>query len=282
MRGDIPDVNGWTEGEAPAAVGWTAHGRTGARRGNGHARSAGAPEPSAEPPDGRVALVSGGNRGLGLRIVRALAAHGLRVVLGSRSVDRGRLAVDLLGDLAGRVAVRQLDITDTASVERLVTWLAGRLGRCDVLVNNAAVLMDGDRNASRVGLDVVRRTLETNLLGTWRLTQAVAPLMRGRRYGRIVTISGHVDAIAATWRGPAAHLVSKSGVNSLTRMLAVELAPDGILVNAWCPGPVGIDPRVRRAASRLSASPETPVWLATLPDGGPTGRFYCERTPVEG
>jgi NAD(P)-dependent dehydrogenase (short-subunit alcohol dehydrogenase family) len=221
-----------------------------------------------------VALVSGGNRGLGLRVVGALADRGMRVVLGARSVDRGRDAIDALGGLAGRVAVRQLDITDAASVARVGSWIEERLGRCDVLVNNAAVLMDDDQGAADVDLAVVRQTLETNLLGTWRLTQAVVPLMRARRYGRIVNVSGDITAVAARRRVLAGYRLSKTAVNALTRMFADELRGERVLVNACCPDPVEVDPGDADEL-RLSASPETPVRLATLLDGGPTGKFYC-------
>lgn len=243
------------------------------------AGSAGLARSSPEPAEGRVALVSGGNRGLGLQVVRMLAKQGMRVVLASRSVESGRLALELLGDLADRVAVRHLDITDMASVARLASWLRVRLGRCDVLVNNAAVLIDDD-DATTVDLDVVMRTLETNLLGTWRLTQAIVPLMRGCRYGRIVNVSSGLGSLASMRRGLPAYRVSKSALNSLTRMLADELAEDGILVNACCPGPARIEFRDSHDSILLSASADTPVWLATLPDDGPTGGFYCRRTPI--
>lgn len=226
-----------------------------------------------------MALVTGGNRGLGLEIVRALAARGLRVVMASRSAEHGRLAVQWLGDLADGVAVRDLDITDPASVQRLAAWLDQRLGRCDVLVNNAAVLIDDDRDsAAAVDLDLVRSSLEVNLIGTWRLTQAIVPLMRRRRYGRIVNVSSGLASLSRMRRGLPAYRVSKHALNALTRMLADELAEDGILVNACCPGPARLEVP---DAVRLSVSADTPVWLATLPDGGPTGGFYRGREPLE-
>jgi len=232
----------------------------------------------SEPAGTRVAVVTGGNRGLGLQIVQMLAERGMRVVLTSRSVDRGRTAVDFLGDLADRVAVRQLDITDPGSISRFASWLRRCLGRCDVLVNNGAVLIDDDATVTGVDLDVVRRTLETNLLGTWRLTQAIAPLMRNCRYGRIVNVSSGLGSLA-TMRGDLpAYRVSKSAVNSLTRMLADELAGDGILINACCPGRARVEVGEARF---LSASADTPVWLATLPDDGPTGGFYRNRMPID-
>jgi NAD(P)-dependent dehydrogenase (short-subunit alcohol dehydrogenase family) len=230
------------------------------------------------PPEGRVALVTGGT-GLGLQIVRMLAARGLRVVMASRSGSRGRHAVQMLGDLADMVAVRDLDITDPASVERLVSWLDRRLGRCDVLVNNAAVLNDDDRDrAAEVDLNLVQSTLDTNLIGTWRLTQAVVPMMRECGYGRIVNVSSGLAGLAAgTDQGLPGYRVSEHALNALTRMLADELADDGILINACCPGPTRLE---FPSAVRLSCSADTPVWLATLPDNGPTGGFYRGRVPL--
>jgi NAD(P)-dependent dehydrogenase (short-subunit alcohol dehydrogenase family) len=227
-------------------------------------------------PASQVAVVSGGNRGLGLQVVRMLAGRGMRVVLGSRSVEHGRDALELLGGLADRIAVRQLDVTDDASVAQLASWLHRRLGRCDVLVNNAAVLLDEDRDSAAADLDLVRRTLETNLFGTWRLTQAIVPLMRAGRYGRIVNVSSRLALLAALRRDHPAYRVSTVALTALTRMLADELAEDGILVNACCPARTG---RMVGDAGIVTswASADTQVWLATLPDDGPTGGFYSGR-----
>ncbi|WP_433389509.1 SDR family NAD(P)-dependent oxidoreductase [Micromonospora sp. KLBMP9576] len=225
---------------------------------------------SPPPRDGRVALVSGGSRGLGLRVVERLAGLGMRVVMGSRSPERGRAALDLLGGLADRVAVRQLDVLDPASVERLTTWMEERLGRCDVLVSTAATSVPRGWDVTATDLSAVRAALETNVRGVRLLTQAVAPLMRRARYGRVVTMSSGQD-------GPA-HRVSRRAVSALTRELADELAPHGILVNACCPGSTGRVPAGGRGAGHPFES-ETPVWLATLPDDGPTGSVFCTPAP---
>ena len=237
--------------------------------------------PSDEPPGGRVALVSGANRGLGLQIVRMLATNGMRVVLASRSIAGGQAAVELLGDLADRVAVRQLDVNDPDSIARLAAWLLRALGRCDVLVNNAAVLLDEDEGASTVDLALVRRTIETNLMGAWQLTQAVVPLMRTHRYGRIVNISSGLGSLASMRADLPAYRVSKCAVNALTRVLADELADSGILVNACGPDLASVEVDDGGGAIGPSASPAIPVWLASLPDDGPTGVFHGEREMID-
>ncbi|ASW54331.1 SDR family NAD(P)-dependent oxidoreductase [Plantactinospora sp. KBS50] len=249
-------------------------------RSNGAARSGSNGAARSGPDGARVALVSGGNRGIGLGVVRRLAERGMRVVLGTRSRESGQAAVEVLGDVADRVAVRQLDVTDPDSVARLAQWLGDRLGRCDVLVNAASVLLDDAGDGLDLPLDVARRTLETNLLGTWRLTQAIVPLMRARHYGRIVNISSDLGSLAGMRRGFPAYRVSKAAVHALTRTLADELAGDGILVNACCPSL----PSPERAGAgrplRVATSFRTPLWLATLPQDGPTGGFYRSRVPV--
>jgi NAD(P)-dependent dehydrogenase (short-subunit alcohol dehydrogenase family) len=229
----------------------------------------------------RVAVVTGGNRGLGLALVRALAQRGTRVVMATRSLDRGWAALDLLGDLADRVAVRQLDVTDQSSVTRLTSWAERQLGRCDVLMNNAAVLIDDERGSSDVDLDIVRRTLETNLLGTWRVSQAVAPLMRRHHYGRIVNISSSLGRLSSMGPGLPAYRVSQTSISALTRMLACDLADDGILVNACCPGSPDVSISGGRSAVQFTPSADTALWLATLPDDGPTGLFFRDGKAIE-
>lgn len=204
---------------------------------------------SAGPLDGRVALVTEGHRGLGLQSVRALAEQGMRVVLASRSAQDGRTAVGTLGDLSNRVSVRELDVMDATSLARLTYWLHQRLRRCDVLITHAPA------EALSVRRDVI---------GALRLIQAIVPLMREHRYGRIINVFGGPATPAdARGYGPS--------IEVMTRMLAGELAGDGILINAWCPATPPASP---------AAPPETPAWLATLPADGPTGRCYCGLAPM--
>ena len=238
-----------------------------------HRHLAPAPDPATgSPSGGRVALVADGDRETGPRIVRKLAEQGMRVVLGSRSLESGRSVVGGLGSLAGRVAVRQLDPADPVSVERLAGWLYGRLGRCDVLVADASGVVEEDGPAGAMDLDVVRATVEQNLLGPWRLIQAVAPLMRAAGYGRIVVLASGEPAHPR--RNLAAYRVCHPAVVTLIATLAGELAGDGILINACCAGPP------QAAPDDAHQTLETPIWLATLPDDGLSGQLFAWRAPT--
>ena len=225
----------------------------------------------------RVALVSGGNRGIGLEIVRQLAERGLMVVLGSRDRERGRAAA---AGLSGGVVVRQLDVADPESVDRLSRSVEEEFGRLDVLVNNAGITNDEGQRGVDADLERVREALETNLLGAWRLCEAAIPLMRRHGYGRIVNISTGMAALEDMGGGSPGYRVSKTGLNALTRILASELRGSDILVNSVCPGWVQTDMGGSRAPRPVKEGADTPVWAATLPKGGPTGGFFRDRRQI--
>jgi NAD(P)-dependent dehydrogenase (short-subunit alcohol dehydrogenase family) len=226
----------------------------------------------------RVALVSGGNRGIGLEICRQLADEGLVVLLGSREEEKGREAAE---KLSGEVHVRRLDVTEQESVDSLIASIRDEFGRLDVLVNNAGVANDRGQSGVEADLDRVRDALEANLLGAWRLTEAAVPLMREGGYGRVVNISSGLGALHDMGGGSPAYRVSKAGLNALTRIFASELRGTGILVNSVCPGWVRTDMGTESASRPVSEGADTPVWAATLPKGGPTGGFFRDRRPIE-
>src|ERR671919_3105030 len=134
----------------------------------------------------RVALVSGGNRGIGLEVCRQLPERGITVVMGSRDGEQGRAAA---AGLSGGVIVRQLDVADPESVDRLSHSIEEEFGRLDVLVNNAGISNDEGQRGVDADLDRVREALEANLFGAWRLCEAFIPLIQRHHYGRIVNVS---------------------------------------------------------------------------------------------
>jgi NAD(P)-dependent dehydrogenase (short-subunit alcohol dehydrogenase family) len=232
------------------------------------------------PAAQKIALVSGANRGIGLEIVRQLAGQGIRTILAARKLEQGEQSARAI---RGDVIVRQLDVTDPQSVARIERYIDAEFGRLDILVNNAAVLLDRNERASNIDLDVVRTTLETNLYGAWRMCQAFVPLMKRHNCGRIVNISsgaGAFDDMAGSNGTWSAYNLSKTALNALTVMLASELRGTNILVNAACPGWVRTDMGGGGAPLSVEAGADTPVWLATLLDGGPSGRFFRERKEI--
>jgi NAD(P)-dependent dehydrogenase (short-subunit alcohol dehydrogenase family) len=230
----------------------------------------------------RIALVTGANRGIGREVARQLAIRGDTVLLTARDLAKAvRAAAELAADPAVRVAPlpRRLDVTDEASVERVAADLADGGGRLDVLVNNAAIHYDTWQRASGADLEVVREALDTNLLGAWRTTLALLPLLRASGHGRIVNVSSEGGSLASMGGGTPAYSVSKAALNALTRMLAAELRRDRILVNAVCPGWVATDmggPGGRPVADGAASV----MWAVDLPDDGPTGGFFRDGRPV--
>src|SRR3954451_21215675 len=218
-----------------------------------------------------VAVVSGGNRGIGLEVCRQLAAHGHEVILGARDPAKGEAAAR---GLAGNVRAVPLDVADASSVERLATELV----RVDILVNNAAILFDTWAHAHDADLDEVHAALDTNLFGAWRLCEAFLPQLRRSAHGRIVNVSSRAGSLAGMGAGKPAYSVSKAALNALTRILAAELRSDGILVNAVCPGWTATD--MGGGGRAIPEGAAGVVWAAELPDDGPTGGFFRDGRPL--
>jgi NAD(P)-dependent dehydrogenase (short-subunit alcohol dehydrogenase family) len=232
----------------------------------------------------RVALVSGANRGIGLEIVRQLSRLGVVAVIGSRDLDKGRAAADKLLTEGLEVPVVALDVADASSPARAVAEVQKLLGRCDVLVNNAGVLLDGpggfDSSLFDLKDDTARLTYETNVLGPLRLIQACVPVMREQGYGRIVNVSSGAGQLSDMGKGFPSYRMSKSALNALTRITANEVVGANIKVNAVCPGWVKTDMGGPEATRSIAEGAACPVWAATLPDNGASGGFFRDNKPI--
>lgn len=229
----------------------------------------------------RIAIVTGGNRGIGRQVCRELAAAGLHVLLTARRVAEGDEAASALRAEGLPVTFHYLDVTDATSVRRLTKTVADNYGRADVLVNNAAILMDEDGTAVRTDLAVVRQTMETNFFGALRLCQAFIPLMERHRYGRIVNVSSRMGSLTDMGGRQLGYRASKTALNALTRVLAAEVKGSNILVNSVDPGWVRTGMGGMAAPRSLEEGAATIVWAATLPDGGPSGRFFRDQKAME-
>ncbi len=231
----------------------------------------------------RIAVVTGGNRGIGLEICRQLALAHYSVILAARDAAKGAAAArELCGQISGLdVTCRVLDVASPPSIAAFAGELAGAPGRVDVLVNNAGIMIDprGSR-LQDYDSETYRRTLETNLMGPLQLTKALLPLMRKQKYGRIVNVSSGQGQLSDMGSGTPAYRISKTALNALTRITAAETRAENILVNSMCPGWVRTDMGGPHAPRSIQQGADTAFWLATLPDGGPSGGFFRDRQEI--
>ncbi|MGW4367454.1 SDR family oxidoreductase [Nocardia takedensis] len=234
----------------------------------------------------RIAVVTGGNKGIGFETVRALARAGMTVLLGARYVERGTAAVK---ELAGEGDVRflRLDVTDADSVARAAGEVESEFGRLDVLVNNAGIIggMDGDGKPSSTSVETLREVFETNVFGAVAVTNAFLPLLRRSPSARIVNVSSEVGSFALMMdrEGPMwpmaaiSYPVSKTAMTMVTAQYAKELWETPIKVNAANPGYCATDLNGNTGFRTAAQGSEPVVHLATLPDDGPTGILWGYR-----
>jgi len=231
-------------------------------------------------PARKIAIVTGGNRGLGLEIARQLLKADLFVVVGARDRAKCDAALaSLKGD--GNADAHVLDVNDTKNVRRFVDYVEKQHGAPSVLVNNAGVYPE-ETQAKVIdsSTSIWRETLETNLFGAMRMCREVVPLMQRLRYGRIVNVSSGLGQLETMGEGSPAYRVSKAALNALTRTLAAEVAGSGILVNSMSPGWVRTDMGGDEAPRSVEEGADTAVWLSLLPSSGPTGQFFRDRKPI--
>jgi len=231
------------------------------------------------------ALVTGGNRGIGLEVCRQLARMEIRVILTARDPEQGEAARAELREEGLDVLFHPLDAAGPASIEEAAAFVEKEFGKLDILVNNAGIFLDRGRPGIELDIATFRQTMEVNLYGPFLLCQRFLPLIRKNGYGRIVNISSGTAALEGfkgdnRMRGTnAAYRISKTCLNALTRILADETKGENILVNAASPGRVRTAMTNFEGEKSVKEGTDTVIFLATLPDGGPTGGFFRDRKP---
>jgi NAD(P)-dependent dehydrogenase (short-subunit alcohol dehydrogenase family) len=231
---------------------------------------------------GRVALVTGANKGIGFEIARKLGEHRVAVLIGARSADRGERAAAALRDEGIAATALRLDVTDEMSVRRAARRIDGEFGLLDVLVNNAGVAYDLDTDGSVPPLELVRATFETNVFGLISVTRAMLPLLERSAAPRVVNLSSRRGSIAeAALRPPPgpepmAYFASKAAVNAVTVAFAKRLAPHGGKVNAVAPGRCATDMTGNQGPRSAADGARIAVAMAMLGDDGPTGAFLSD------
>lgn len=236
--------------------------------------------PRIKDQTGRIALVTGANRGLGFETCRQLAQCGFHVILTSRDERQGKEAADTLRAEGLEIADHQLDVTRRDHIEKIREFVAGEYGRLDVLVNNAGISLLPEMDVIEVPIETFVETLAVNFYGPLHMTRAFIPMMKAQNYGRVVNVSsigGSLSLMITLRGGMAAYRVSKAALNALTRLTAGAVKDYNIKVNSMCPGSVNTGKTGAKTKRTPAQGVETTIWLATLPPSGPNGKFFKDR-----
>lgn len=237
--------------------------------------------------DHRIALVTGGNRGIGREIARQLALKGIKVLIGCRDVDKGRNTVEQLSNEGIAIGLKVLDVNNPDSIIQMMNSIKKEHGRLDILVNNAGIILDRGTSILTVKENIMKETFETNYFGALNLIQAAVPLMKEHNYGRIVNVSSGLGSfevhqgLLGLGGSSSAYRISKTMLNALTCLVAHEVTDMDIKVNAVCPGRVQTDMGGTNAPQTVAEGADTAVWLATLDEDGPNGGFFRNRMEAQ-
>jgi NAD(P)-dependent dehydrogenase (short-subunit alcohol dehydrogenase family) len=232
----------------------------------------------------KIALVTGGNKGIGFETVRQLAKQNIKVLIGARNEQEGKNTEEILRGESLNVEFIKLDISDSQDIENAKAYIESEYGKLDILINNAAVFLDGEwfgNNVESVPMKTLRDTFDINYFGTIELTQALLPFIKKSDAGRIVNISSlsgsfgvHLDENHWLYQlKPYAYSASKTALNQFTVFLANALKETNVKVNAASPGWVKTSIGSDQAPLTPEEGAKTGVALALLDDNGPTGTF---------
>ena len=236
----------------------------------------------------KIALVTGGNKGIGLEIVRNLAGAGSTVLLGARNAERGQGAVRQL-KRAGLDDVHflEIDVTRQETIAAAAKQIESEYGRLDILMNNAGINLRGDGLPGVADVDAVQKVFDTNFFGALRVAQTMLLLLRKSAAGRIVNISSGLGSLTfnsdPAWTGREVKLIgynaSKAALNMLTVHLAYEVRDTKIKVNSANPGYTKTDLNDNHGAQPVEVGAIEATRLALLDDDGPTGQSFSKDGP---
>ena len=224
-------------------------------------------------------MITGANKGIGHEVARQLAAKGFHVFVGARNAKAGRKAAEEIAKQAGKETFLEIDVADNGSVTTAAREFSNIEDHLDVLVNNAGIIVDGDNAILEIRDDLFRKTLETNTLGTLRVTRSFTPLLRKSKAPRVINVSssgGQLTDGADGWA--PAYCISKTALNGVTVQLAAALPK--FAVNSVCPGWVRTEMGGENASRSVEEGAHTIVWLASEAPQDLTGKFLRDRKEI--
>lgn len=236
---------------------------------------------------GKVALITGANKGIGYEIARQLGSRGATVIIGARDIERGLEASNQLRSSQIDAKPVQLDVIDQKTIDSTAAQIERDFGKLDILVNNAGILIDRVP-PSQLDIETLRQTYETNVFGVFAVTKAMLPLLKKSTAGRIVNVSSGLGSLTQNsdpnyeFAGMKllAYNSSKTAVNALTVLFAGELKDTPIKINAADPGFTATDINQHRGYRTVEQGAAAAVRLATLPNDGISGGFFDENGVV--
>lgn len=229
----------------------------------------------------KIALVTGGNRGVGYELCKQLALRGYTVILTSRDAEKGHEAAQKLKESALDVSFVQMDVDTPGSIRQAAITVNARYGRVDVLINNAGVYLDENEGIVTMDPSILKQTMATNFFGAYHAIRSFLPLMQKQGYGRIINVSSEYGAISEmSDQGAGAYKLSKLALNGLTQLVAAEIKGD-IKINAVDPGWVRTDMGGPSAPRTPKQAAESILWLATIGPDGPNGEFFRDGKRID-
>ncbi len=238
---------------------------------------------------GKVALITGANKGIGYEIARQLGSRGATVLVGARDIGRGEEAANKLRSNQIDARTIQLDVIDQKTIDSASKQIESEFGKLDILVNNAGIASNGDRlPPSQVDIETLRHTYETNVFGVFAVIKTLLPLLKKSKAGRIVNLSSGLGSLTQNSdpnyefanAKSLAYNSSKTAVNAITVLLAAELKDTSIKVNAADPGFTATDLNQHQGYRTVEQGAIAAVRLATLPDDGSSGGYFDENGVV--
>ena len=244
--------------------------------------------------DQKIALITGANKGLGLACVQLLSKKGYTTILTARNAKKGATSLKQLKKEGYKnIFFEELDVTKEKNIEKAVQNILKAHKRIDILINNAGIFLDeGDGikdmpyTIENIPLNTIKKTMETNLYGPILLTQRILPLMKKQNFGRIVNVSSGMGQMTTeanprySGGGFPSYRISKTALNAFTRNLSFEVKKQNILVNSVCPGWCRTDMGGKEATRSPEEGAEGIIWVATLPNNGPSGKLFRDKKEI--